>query len=626
MEAPTLELRPLKGGNGGPTTDDRSSSPYPTVPTPLPPYSDVDHDFATSECNGFSSSGNVIDIDSNNGRETMDGITHNKNEGTAAVLSAFYAKVMILVTAILVFLEVIPSPVPLLFFQGYVFIYLLCGSLLIFGITYVIILKRICPQFIYVEYNTNHKDTTFQQNLVYSNISKYFRIGIFVFGLVTLISDGLEIASLYSASSNCTGGATSTEIILRQIFNLLQIHFLLITAKEIIHAPGFLQYVSLMHLLATNLSMCMHLMIWESAKDWENASHVRHNSSTIWPSKDFSVTHHSVESDVKSTDISKHYQTHNVYLTTNCYWRDSEEVANTEDIISLQLCLVNSTVGATWEQAMPYLYAFKIHYNLIAAVIIYFMWCNLQNSYLKTRQMTEVSVNGKNQYKKKVNCADSVKGLFLGSIVMAGGVISLIIFFVQAENKTFDKIFLITMFRSGILLVTTVAAVLGVVQIKILKSEIKIKQWYHAIGVLQEAEKLAVYCFGICSMVAGGISFSKTQHILLFIDGMLTMMQAFLQSLFIHQVSKKRLSSSHMDLRPGRQVVIFLMLSNLCLWLFESLTLQNVEGALLQRQLFGDIVWPLILRIIMPLVIFYRFHSAVLLTEAWTTSYRTEQN
>lgn len=624
MEVPTLELRPLKGDNGGQTADDRSNSPYPTIPTPLPPYSDMDHDFGPSERNGFSNSVNIIDVDINSGRETMDGTTQDTKDGTVPALSAFYAKVMVSVAAILVFSEVIPGPVPLFFFQGYVFTYLLFGSVIVFMIIYIVILKRICPRFIYFEYNTNHRETPFQRDIVYSNISIFLRIGVIVFGLATLLSDGLEIASLYSAPSNCMSGINSTEIVLREIFSLLQIHFLLINAKEIIHAPGFVKSVALMHLLATNLSMCVRLLIWESAKDWLDASHIKHNSSTIWPSKDFSVTYHSVESDVKSTDVTKHYPTHNVYFTTNCYWRDSEEVENTEDLISLQLCLRNSTVGAVWEQAMPYLYAFKMQYNLIAAVIIYFMWSNLPTIHFKTRQVTEISVNVKSQDNQKMNCASSVAGLILGSAVMTAGVITLIMFFMPGENKTSYRIFLITVFRSIIFLVTTMAAVLGVVQIKTMKYEIKHR--HHMIEVLQEVGKLAVYCFGICNMVAGGISFSKTQHVLLFIDGMVTMVQAFLQSVFIHQVSKKQLSPTGVDEKPGRHIIIFLIFSNLALWLFESFTPQDLEGTLLQRQLFGNIPWLLILRIIMPLVIFYRFHSAVLLTEEWSRLYRSKQN
>lgn len=631
MEVPTLELKHINEVNDSKkeAADDRSSPPAVT-PTSLPPYSDMDHPFVGPDCKGFSSKGNTMDSDNSSGRETRDTTIRPKSDGTVHALSGLYAQIVVVVAAILVFTEVLHGPIPLLFFHGYLFTYLVVGSLLIFFGIYAGMLTEKCPQFMNREYDINDDkySTPFMRNLLHSDISIYLRVGAVVFGLGALISSGLEVASLFTMASDCMDDLNSAQTVLRGLFTFFQMHFLFMNAKEIVHALGWFRHAALMHLVATNLSIWIRLVLWESAKDWLDATHHKHNSSIEWrlaEHKEFNISLHTLESDTKSSDTSKHIPTHNIHYSLGCAWDPKSAFKNeTEDLIALHLCMQNTTIGAIWEKAMPYLYPFIIQYSLVAAGVIYIIWSNLQTPRSKLRQMAAVSVYGEDPSEQQMNCAGSTRGLFLGLIVLVAGLISLILFFVLAKDKDFNVFFLITSLRCGILGISTLGAVLGIVQIRRMKS--KTKREHRLMEMLQRAGMLAVYVFGICCMIVGGNSFTKTQHLLLFLDGMLMVVQACLQSLFIHQVSKKRLGPSNLDDKPGRQVVIFLVFSNMVLWLLESFTTQHTESSKLQMKFFGAIAWPVISRIVMPLVIFYRFHSAVSLMEAWRKSYKIKQN
>lgn len=133
-------------------------------------------------------------------------------------------------------------------------------------------------------------------------------------------------------------------------------------------------------------------------------------------------------------------------------------------------------------------------------------------------------------------------------------------------------------------------------------------------------------------------------------------MQVFLQLLFITDAQRRRIhSSSHDSTKPGRQVVTFLLICNFTMWIIYTFEVQKVEDSPiqvsvqiflqwlcvilglytriylyiyiyfnLQKQFFGFYAWSIIQRVTLPLCIFFRFHSTVILVEVWKNSYKTK--
>ncbi|XP_054721857.1 proton channel OtopLc-like isoform X2 [Uloborus diversus] len=557
-----------------------------------------------------------------------------KNDGTLHALSGLYAQIVVVIAAILVFTELLHRPVPLFFFDRYVFIFLIGGAILCFICAYVTILTSKCPRWINRSYGEKSYNASFSsrfvKNLLFSDISIYLRIGSVVFGIGALISSGLEVASILTIPNDCMDKMNLLQPILRGLFSFLQMHFLFMSSKEMVNSFRWVRHTALMHLVATNLAIWIRVMLWESTKDWLDALHYKHNSSVEWDLAKFNITMHTLDSDEKHIDTERHKPYHRIHVTTSrqCNWAENLEKDDAEGIIAYHICMQNSTIGAIWEKATPYLYPLTVQYSLVAAAVIYITWTNLHTQRSKLQRFAAVSVYGKDpsssSSSEDVNCSGSTRGLFLGLLVLVVGLIGLILFFVLAHETDFNVLFLIASLEIGIFGLSTLAAIIGLLQIRKMKS--KTSRQRRLLELLQRVGMLAVYIYGICNIIVGGVSMTSLQNFLLFLHGTLMVTQACLQSLFIYQISKKRLSPLNLDEKPGRQVVIFLVFINLVLWILESFTTQNQVRYELQLKFFGYIAWPVITRIFLPLVILYRFHSAVALMEAWRKSYKIKQN
>ena len=96
-------------------------------------------------------------------------------------------------------------------------------------------------------------------------------------------------------------------------------------------------------------------------------------------------------------------------------------------------------------------------------------------------------------------------------------------------------------------------------------------------------------------------------------------LQVTFQTLFITDVvNRKRRTAS----QPGRQLITFLLITNLTLWIVYTFEFQKLEASPIQLSVYGLTTWAVILRITLPLSIFYRFYSAVTFAEVWKNSYK----
>ena len=77
-----------------------------------------------------------------------------------------------------------------------------------------------------------------------------------------------------------------------------------------------------------------------------------------------------------------------------------------------------------------------------------------------------------------------------------------------------------------------------------------------------------------------------------------------LQTLFISDVVCRKRTGQK---QSGRQLITFLLITNLTLWIVYTFVMQKLEASPIQLKVFGFTTWTLILRITLPLSIFYRF-------------------
>lgn len=547
---------------------------------------------------------------------------------TCNMVSALYGKMVVVTTAVLVLTEVMDNAVPLLHFHGYLYAYLLGGSVVCLLGVYISMLVDRCPALSGESPRQNSQDAEMAVRnrrvmLNCSDVSVYLRIGVLVFGLGMLISCGLEIATIFTIPKPCTDPVNLAMPVLQALFAFLQMHFLFMNSQRVARSLGCLRHPVLMHLVATNVAVWLKLLLWETSSEWLRQNHVVQAGQTIWPPKGFNFTTHVIDDKGE----------HKVFFTSDCLWRPQENMPM-ERMLTLQRCLHNSTIGAIWKKAAPFLSPFIVQYCVVGAVVIYTLWDNFSyctkgnsSSGGSTKdQKRHSSSNGRTEADsgsgsfRILDCQSSSKGLFLGLLVLVAGIIVLILFFVLSnENMEAETLSAVTTLHCAVQGLSLLAAAVGLCRVGGMhhrrRRMTQLNSTLQAIGIL------AVYMYGVFGVVVGASKIGDgAEHVLLLLDGAFMVIFASLQSLFVQRVAASVVSKKHGGHKPGLQVVTFLMFSNLVLWLLETFTNQNHIVSQQQLAMYGAVSWGIISRVALPLVIFYRFHSCVFLVEAWRQS------
>lgn len=76
--------------------------------------------------------------------------------------------------------------------------------------------------------------------------------------------------------------------------------------------------------------------------------------------------------------------------------------------------------------------------------------------------------------------------------------------------------------------------------------------------------------------------------------------------------------------KPGRQLVTFLIICNICMWFIDALIKEHASFRPSHLEFFGKWGWTIITHISMPLAIFYRFHSTICLFDVWKSVYKSK--
>jgi len=233
-----------------------------------------------------------------------------------------------------------------------------------------------------------------------------------------------------------------------------------------------------------------------------------------------------------------------------------------------------------------------------------------------------------------VDCSGASKGLFLGILCLVAGIVVIIIFLVVKEDEEFpaDTIFWLTTGALAAMLgLCCVMIIVGLVQIRRLSTSGQEPTPLDTLLSTVSAAGVQLYAvFGIVVGASGlGIhditdSGASRRHAMLLAVSGLQLIQTVGQSVLLAEALRRATLTRHQMLtKPARQVITFLLCSNAVLWAYDTFVTQSWLSQELQLRFFGVLAWGIISRIGLPLLVFYRFHSCVLLLEIWKRSYRT---
>ncbi|XP_060532283.1 proton channel OtopLc isoform X7 [Cylas formicarius] len=468
----------------------------------------------------------------------------------------------------------------------------------------------------------------------HSHGSFFLRIGAIAFGLGTMIYNGLEFGSFFEVpfTSPCYMILRGVNPVLQMIFTFMQMYFIFMNSRLNIHRFKVVARFGLMHVVATNICVWIRTLVLEYIKEITLYHHYLLNDTTSTEMAPFAVAE---EPELLSNDLS-----HQSSMLVN---NNSEILDNImpqalikyfNQSLSNDSCGRINIMGTIVQDSAPYLFPFIIEYSLIGAAVIYVMWKHIgRNPRFVTQEdlehrleimLSRRAVAMAQAQQGRVDCVGASKGLFFGLLMLVGSLICLILFFVLIRNPELGllAIYLADVSHCVLMVLSILAIIIGFIRVQGLK--FKTEEQSDLNDILLRVSAFGLFTYAVFSVIAGHLNaFTKEPNLLVMITGILSVVQVILQLLFIADVSRRRVHlPEHDRTKPGRQVVTFLLICNLTMWIIYTFETQKVEANPVQKDFYGFLAWAIVQRITLPLCIFHRFHSAVTLAEIWKTSYK----
>nr|CAD7574806.1 unnamed protein product [Timema californicum] len=304
-------------------------------------------------------------------------------------------------------------------------------------------------------------------------------------------------------------------------------------------------------------------------------------------------------------------------------------ISNTTTVVCERVNIMGSIV----QDSAPYLFPFIIEYSLIGAAVIY----TRPGVVTAPRYVTEEDLEHRlevmlsrravamaHAQQGRVDCVGASKGLFFGLLLLVGSLICLILFFVLIHHPDLGllAIYLADVSHCVLMALSIIAIIIGFIRVQNLK--FRAEEQSDLNDILLRVSAFGLFVYAVFSVIAGSLAaFTHEPNLLVMVTGLLSVFQVVLQLLFIADVSRRRVHlPEHDRSKPGRQVVTFLLICNVTMWVIYTFETQKVGANPVQLDFYGFLAWAIVQRVTLPLCIFHRFHSAVTLAEIWKTSYK----
>ncbi|XP_016661882.1 proton channel OtopLc isoform X2 [Acyrthosiphon pisum] len=595
-------------------------------------------------------------------------------------LSSFYGMVLVILMFAICLIEVMDNPVKLLSIQGIYLMYLYLGSIAVIICIYVWVLIDSCVSltsdeaeivtsgssspgvFTLNRFNSLKQFSSLKRAHISrsktSDTSFYLRVGALVFGLGTLVFNGLEMAMYSMMDISCLNDVIFVHPILHGLFTFLQMHFLFINSQVLVERFGLAARFGFMHLAATNIALWVRLIIWESGIEWiyfihlAQTSNIDMSASTYESSIPTPLQLRGFPSFITSRHTRDVKPDYNGTFRNAIYQPVSEN--HVAQVVTLHHCLNTNSLGQLLTSSMPYLYPFIVQFSLIAAGVTYIMGQNVGTCQIKPlkRNMQKPppslsmssSTTPKDLQKDSaaqlgwmyvsegVSFSGANKGLFLGLLTLVMVIVVVIIFLVVKDDADFSSDTLFWMTSTTLATILSTDTLLGCVGLYQVRKLCHNGNHLTALdSMLATVSGAGVILYAVFSTMVGAVGVATSQpgtpeqkvDAMLTAVNVLQLVQLAVQSSLTAEAFRRSSWSRHqLFTKPGRQIITYLLCSNIALWLFDSFITQSWISQERQLRFMGLLSWGLLSRISLPLVVFYRFHSGVLLLQIWQKSYR----
>ncbi|XP_044255517.1 proton channel OtopLc-like isoform X3 [Tribolium madens] len=566
-------------------------------------------------------------------------------DALATTLSALYGKLLVVMGTAFPMAEVISTYVPPSFYEAY-YLYLYIGSMFFLLYMYTVLLrdkrkrKRVAEannktskskeESISDEESDNDTGET-SADTVSSQMynrprrsslptvtkqnhygSFYLRMGAVAFGIGSMIYSGLEFGQYFELErdTKCHNVLLALTPATRMAFIFIQMYFIFLNNEQMrVYRHKVAARFGLMHMIGTNLSVWLNVLVQET----------KHEILTFYNPENNSLR------------ISHRIPYKNNILGLPAVPMDHPPEAHGHHIVARGLkgphhlyeCRRTNIIGSLVQDASPFLFPCTIEYSLICAAILYVMWKNISKLPLTgVRAKSDLSAYKRSPHHYSVDCARAHKGLFVGILLLVLTIISLILFFVLISRSEFVGLAVIEVNICELTLygLTTLASIIGMWQVRQLKYDGS--KNLQLDNILLIGAQTGMFIYSTFTIIGGQFTIQRNT-VLVLVTALASLLQTTCQTIFILDASRRScVTPEQIRRKPGRQIVTFLLVTNLAMWAINTLEKSRAESHPIQLHFYGLWAWTIITHVSMPLAIFYRFHSTVCLCEIWKRAYK----
>ncbi|GAB6018435.1 hypothetical protein CHUAL_000143 [Chamberlinius hualienensis] len=362
--------------------------------------------------------------------------------------------------------------------------------------------------------------------------SLFFRLGVLAFGLAAMIYCGLEFGSFFEIPpfSPCYLVLRGINPVLLMTFTFAQMYFIFMASRPSVAKFHVWTKFGLMHLVATNIGVWIKTIVHDSAPFLQ----------------------------VGLED-------------------DQVQLQSMEEMFNASNCFRQDIMGSVVRTSAPYLCPFLIQFNLVGCAVFYIMWSSVGKPW-------ELSVgDGRIRIPRRVDCVSAIVSL-----------VAILTAMIQSRS-------IVDVGSSG-----------GIGQ--------DIDRPLNKL--LLHVATFGSFLYSVFGILAGAMTANELQHepsLLLAISSSLSVLQVTSQSLFLLQMSGGRWEAraTLASPRPASHAITLLLISNVTLWIIATFEIQHGQVNPIQATFYGSDVWAVIQSVTLPICIFYRFQSAVMLASLW---------
>ncbi|CAH0759136.1 unnamed protein product [Diatraea saccharalis] len=394
--------------------------------------------------------------------------------------------------------------------------------------------------------------------------------------------------------------------VLSPCYSFLQLYFIFKYSNVIILKLPGLAHITVMHIIGSSLCFWLSAIVRETVLALTlYANSIYGNDTDYNDINGFSEATY----DSRFLDISGLYNSH---------------------------CAGTTSLMDIIQNISPYLYPFSVEFNILIVAIYYIIWSHIGHCHNEESTESETSslmdnnvcriptAHEDNDYTSNIvihaDCHASNRGLFLGlilTVVIAGMLIIGYVF--SSVGEDFLKIghMLNDYTMLALHSVLLFAVVIAFNQLR------KLDINEHPISLLDDV--LLFICipafalettFSLLATITLTNPVSITNYSIMAI-------QVLVQTPLIMDGLRRCSNSKKLRRnKPGREVLMFLIIANVAMWLFYTFSYKSPDSLDERYTYFGKVVWSILGHISLPLIMFYRFHCSVCFADIWDSAYK----